>query len=183
MTVSRVVLGHHHFTKSSHCRFPLVEKTNLHRMAEQLRHGRESRSIRSICLRLHQDLYQELQGENNGPVVRHDAWFLRCFVDFLSDTVMVFQVRSVKLNKNSLAHSFVHVERGYSEMHVFKCRSCFRYSEIAIFVSKNYFFVDSVFLTGELIDVERGYSEMHVFHVGCVFTTAKLIFYFLCQIP
>ena len=42
-------------------------------MAEQLRHGRESRSIRSICLRLHQDLYQELQGENNGPVVRHDA--------------------------------------------------------------------------------------------------------------
>ena len=154
MTVSRVVIGHHHFTKSSHCRFPLVEKTNLRRMAEQLRHGRESRSIRSICLRLHQDLYQELQGENNGPVVRHDAlqlqpsdvmvfflWFLRCFVNFLSDTVMVFQVCFVKLNKNSLAHSFVHVERGYSEMHVFKCRSCFRYSEIPIFVSKNYFFL------------------------------------------
>ena len=59
-----------------------------------------------------------------------------------------------------------------------KCRSCFRYSEIAIFVSKNYFFVDSVFLTGELIDVERGYSEMHVFHVGCVFTNSETHFLF-----
>ena len=163
-------------------------------MAEQLRHGRESRSIRSICLRLHQDLYQELQGENNGPVVRHDAlqlqpsdvmvfflWFLRCFVNFLSDTVMVFQVCFVKLNKNSLAHSFVHVERGYSEMHVFKCRSCFRYSEIPIFVSKNYFFWLR-FLDRWVDWCWTGLQRnVHVFHVGCVFATAKL--FFLCPIP
>ena len=39
-------------------------------------------------------------------------------------------------------HSFVHVARGYSEMHVFKCRWCFRYSEMAFLQRLTYFFFD-----------------------------------------
>ena len=53
---------------------------------------------------------------------------------------MVFQVCFFEKLSFHWHHSFVHVERGYSEIHVSKCRLYFATAKMAIFVSKNYFF-------------------------------------------
>ena len=53
---------------------------------------------------------------------------------------MLFFVK--KIAKFKWHHSFVHVARGYSEMHVFKCRWCFRHSEMAFLQRLTYFFFD-----------------------------------------
>ena len=94
--------------------------------------------------------------KNNGPVGRQDAlemqpsdvmfyfhWFLQCFWEFFMWLYCVIPCFfSKKWTKFKWHHSFVHVARGYSEMHVFKCRWCFRHSEMAFLQRLTYFFFD-----------------------------------------
>ena len=94
--------------------------------------------------------------QNSGPVVRQDApemlpsdvmfyflWFWRCFLCFFfsSACVMSFHFCFFEFRaKFAWHHSFAHVARGYSEMHLFKCWWWLRYSEMAIFTHIIYFF-------------------------------------------
>ena len=69
--------------------------------------------------------------------------FCSVFWSFSCDFFMLFHVVFLKKwTKFKWHHSFVHVARGYSEMHVFKCRWCFRYSEMAFLQRLTYFFFD-----------------------------------------